>query len=171
MTTREALLATPGIVLNQGTFSQSGSPTLSTSRVRWQSIQRWVTIQQDFETYWQSLNQEELGAVIEQTNYMANTRLSLLAMLPAPTTELELFHPFQVLYVYPHNFAASSVGAAHSHVQITVFAPQYALAGEPDYLFVYNGIVCGVIEMKTFWKVSRESIEEVLNGKRPVKTF
>jgi hypothetical protein len=36
---------------------------------------------------------------------------------------------------------------------------------------VYNGIVCGVIEMKTFWKVSSESIDEVLNGKRLIRTI
>ena len=165
MTTREALLATPGIVLNQGTYSQSTSPTLSTSRVRWRAIARWTTIQQDFETYWRSLTQEELGAVIERTNYMTTTRVSFLATLPAPTSELELHQPFHVLYVYPHNVAVGSLGAAHSHAQITVFSSQYCLAGEPDYLFVYNGTVCGVIEMKTFWKVSRQSIEEVLSGK------
>lgn len=167
MTTREALLATPGIVLNQGTYSQSVSPTLSTSRVRWRSIERWTTLQQDFQTYWSTLREEELGAVMEQTNYMTTTRLSLLATLPAPTSELELHQPFHVLYVYPHNFTASAVGAAHSHAQITVFAPQYGLAGQPDYLFVYHGMVRGIIEMKTFWKVSRQSIEEVLDGKRP----
>ena len=167
MTTREVLLATRGIVLNQGTYSQSASPTLSTSRVRWQSIVRWTAIQQDFNTHWQSLTQEELGAVVDQRNYMV-TLPQILAVLPEPTSKLQLRQPFELQYVYPHNFAAGGSGTVHSHAQITVFSGEYGLAGEPDYLFVYDGTVCGVIEMKTFWKVSAQSIEEVLNGKRRV---
>ena len=92
-------------------------------------------------------------------------------MMPAPATELQLRQPFETQYLHPHNIAACGTGAAHSHAQIAVFSPEYGLAGDPDYLFVYNGIVCGVIEMKTFWKVSRESVEEVLNGKPQVRRF
>src|SRR5438046_1245946 len=98
MTTRQALLATPGIVLNQGTYSQSASPTLSTYRVRWQSIAHWSAIQQGFETYWQSLSEEELRAVVDQRNYMVNIP-TILLMLPAPATELQLRQPFEAQYV------------------------------------------------------------------------
>lgn len=160
MTTREALLATRGIVLNQGAYSQSASPTLSTSRVRWQSLVWRTAIQQDFNTYWQSLTQEELAAVVDQRNYMI-TLPQILAVLPAPTSELQLRQPFELQYVYPHNFAVGGAGAAHSHAQITMFSGEYGLAGEPDYLFVYRGT-----EMKTIWKVSVQSIEEVLNGNK-----
>ena len=128
MTTREVLLATPGLVLNQGTFSQSGSPTLSTSRARWRSIQRWTTIQQDFQTYWQSLSQEEFRAVVDERNYMMTVPI-LLLMMPAPATELQLRQPFETQYVHPHNIASCGVGAAHSHAQIAGFSPEYSLAG------------------------------------------
>jgi hypothetical protein len=70
-------------------------------------------------------------------------------MMPAPATELQLRQPFESQSVHPHNIAACGVGATHSHAQIAVFSREYSLAGEPDYLFVYNGIVCGFIEMKT----------------------
>ena len=107
---------------------------------------------------------------MDERGYMMTIPV-LLDMMPAPATELQLRQPFETQYVHPHNIAVCGVGAAQAHAKIAVFSPEYSLAGEPDYLFVYNGIVCGVIEMKTFWKVSKESVEEVLNGKRPVRTF
>lgn len=105
----------------------------------------------------------------DERNYMMTVPILLRMMLPA--TELQLRQPFETQYVHPHNIAACGMGAAHSHAQIAMFSSEYGLAGEPDYLFIYNGIVCGIIEMKTFWKVSRESVEEVLNDKRQIRNF
>lgn len=74
---------------------------------------------------------------------MANAQVKL-NMLPALMMELHLNQPFQVQYVYPHNFAINGVD---SHGKIIVFSPDYSLAGESDYLFVYDGVVHGIMEM------------------------
>ena len=32
--------------------------------------------------------------------------------------------------------------------------------GDSGYIFLFNGILVGIIEVKTFWKVTTESIDE-----------
>ena len=160
---RESVLTTPGTLLVQGTYSQSQSPTLSTARARWANLTEWTSLPKDIATFWQSLSQEELAAIVDPNNYMG-TRLGILALLPAPTSEGQLHLPLNALFSFPHNFAANSLGAAHPHAQITVFAHEYGLVGDPDFLFVYNGSPVGIIELKTFWKVTAQMIDEVLYG-------
>ena len=94
-------------------------------------------------------------------------RLQMLELAPADTA-VQLHHPLQTLYLVPHNFAAQPHQAVHPHAQINVFSSEYQLAGEADFLFVYNGLVCAVMELKTFWKVTAESINDVLLGSSPV---
>lgn len=164
---RESVLTTAGTFLTQGSYSQSMSPTLSVTRSRWETLTQWTSLPDDIATFWQSLTQEELTAVVDPNNYMG-TRLGLLAFLPAPTSEGELHSPLNTLFVYPHNFAASPVGAVHPHAQIVVFSEQYRLTGDPDFLFLYNGSPVGIIELKTFWKVTAQLIDEVVFGKVPL---
>ena len=74
----------------------------------------------------------------------------ILQQLPPPTRESELLQPFQLQYMYPHNLVTVPTGAIHQHVQITTRSMDLPIAGDPDYIFKYNGALAGIIELKTF---------------------
>ena len=62
---------------------------------------------------------------------------------------------------------------AHTHARIIRHDDFYHPVGWPDYLFVEpeGSAIRGfyaVMELKTFWKVTRDKIAEVLNGNSPL---
>jgi hypothetical protein len=59
---------------------------------------------------------------------------------------------------------AASGNVSHFHSSIQVGAAEYQPIGDPDYIFVFNRALIGIIEVKTFWKVTKESIVEVIEG-------
>src|SRR3981189_2314354 len=82
-----------------------------------------------------------------------------------PSDESTLRPFIDATYFTPHNMATVALGAEHPHAQIYEGAPaQFPQAGKCDYLFVQRGKICGVVELKTFWKVTPAQIDEVING-------
>lgn len=163
MPTRNNILNSSVQPLDQGTYSQSESPTLSASRTRWANLVPWDKLSTDVAVYMQSLGVDELAAVVDPNNYMAN-RGSILALLPQPTSEAELHAPLNTLFWHPHNLTANPLGATHLHAQIVIYSGRYSFFGDPDFLFIVNGAPVGVIELKTFWKVTPEKIDDVFYG-------
>ena len=164
MATRQEVLGLQGLPIQQGTYSQSESPTLSTHRARWHSIQRWSTFPLDFEAFWGQLSDAELSTIVDSNRYVDSIQTLLQFNVTAfPTSERELYPIFDILYKIPHNLAASgNVQAFHATIQPG--AARYRPIGDPDYIFEFNGLA-GIIEVKTFWKVPAHSIDEVIEGK------
>jgi hypothetical protein len=165
MATRREVLEFRGLLIEQGTYHQTPSPTLSTYRARWHSIQHWSTFLSDFNAFWTQVTEAELSTIVDPQRYVASiSHLLSLQVTAPPTSERELYPIFNVQFMYTHNMAASPDKASHFHATIHPCSNQYQPIGDPDYIFVHGGVLAGVIEVKTFWKVTRESISEVLEG-------
>jgi hypothetical protein len=69
-------------------------------------------------------------------------------------------------YKNPHNWLIT-----RSHSMIIRRDDDYGLVGKPDYLFIAQNapvpILHAVMELKPFWKVTDNSIVELLDGLNP----
>jgi hypothetical protein len=163
MASRNNILNSSVQPLDQGSYSQSESPTLSAYRARWANLVPWDGLETDVALYLQSLGVAELSAIVVPPHYTAH-QASILALLPLPTAEAELQAPLNTLFWHPHNLMANPLGAAHIHAQIVIYTGRYSFFGDPDFLFTMNGAPVGIIELKTFWKVTAEKIDDVFYG-------
>jgi len=164
MATRKEILDLQGISVRQGTYQQSQSPTLSTHRVRWHSLQQWSTFITDFNVFWNQVTDDELSTVVDQHRYIHSIPALLAANMTALLTrERQLYPVFDILYKLTHNFAAA-LNVSHFHATIQPGAIEYQPIGDPDYIFEFGGLLVGIIEVKTFWKVTAQSIDEVIQG-------
>lgn len=160
--TRNDILNSSVQPLDQGTYSQS-EPPLSAYRARWANLVPWDRLSTYVTVYMQSLGVGELAAVVDPGGFMA-IQGDVLAVYPQPTSEAALHPPLNLLFWIPHNFAAKPLGTTHLHAQIVMHSGRYPFFGEPDFMFDVNGEPVGIIELKTFWKVTTESIDDVFYG-------
>ena len=162
---RQSVLSTPVAPLTRRYRETPTSPTVSPFRIAWTEVSEWNTYRQDVFQFFNSLPPEEHAAIVDPGDYMAE-RYEILEGLLEPTSELELHDPIQVLFHYPHNRAARPIAASHVHASIKPYsASKYHLVGDPDYVFVYDERVVGAVELKTFWSVTAQQIDEVFTGK------
>jgi len=163
---RHSVLSTPGPVIPEGTYNQTDSPTTSPFRARWSELHEWTSLPMAITEYINGLPRWELDAFVDVDNHMTSTIPRYLANFRPTSRESQLHRPFFKLYVDSHDLVAGpDVEASHAHATIDTPAPEYGFVGDPDYLFLHQNSPVGVIELKTFWKVTASSIEEVLNGK------
>ena len=168
--TREGFLRTPGRLVVQGQYIQADSPTLSSSRVRWVQLSEWVTFVSDFTRFWDALPSDEKNEIITNTAFLEQYSNFIRGTHSNPTNEDMLSQHLDSKYATPHNWAArTSQTMQYPHARIIRRDSFYQTVGKPDYLFVeQEGSVpralYSVMELKTFWKVTAESIAEVLNG-------
>lgn len=162
MASRREVLALQGPTITQGTSSRRNSPTLSTHQARWHSLQHWTDFPQRFESFWGQVGDNELSTVVDPPRYIDAINF-LLQYTALPTSEPELYPIFDILYKNPHNIAAS-LNVSNFHATVQKGAAQYQPIGDPDYIFAFNGGLVGIIEVKTFWKVTPSSIDQVING-------
>lgn len=166
MTIRKEILDSVNTPMPPPKYKQSktGSPTLSTTRVRWQQLTEWTSLNSETLSYLQSLPPEEFFARVVNGDYRAAADL-VLSMKVEPGDESSLRPWVDNIYFFAHNIAAKPVAAAHPHAKILEAVPaQFPHAGKCDYLFVHEGRPCGVVELKTYWKVTPKEIDEVLDG-------
>jgi hypothetical protein len=161
---RHSVLAIPGPVIAQGTYIGSESPTTSPFRARWSEIREWTLLPFAVTQYINSLSRWELDAIVDDGNYMGRTLPRFLGNLRPASRENQLYAPFLQIYKGPHELVVLPERAAQGHALIDVPAPETPLIGDPDYLFFYNDLPVGIIELKTFRKVTAQAIDEVLNG-------
>lgn len=166
--TREQYLRTPGETIRKGTYTQTDSPTNSPKQARWINLSEW-NLQNDFLTFWNSLPNEEKQEQITNTLIVEAHRTDAHD-LEDPTNEDMLSQHLDWRYKQPHNKAAKpSPTILYPHSRIIRRDGFYATIGNPDYLFVespnstYRALYA-VMELKTFWKVTPQSIMEVMNG-------
>jgi hypothetical protein len=162
---RHSVLSTAVAPLTRGYRETPTSPTVSPFRIAWTEASEWNTYRRDVFQFFNSLLPEEHAAIVDPGDYMAE-RYEILEGLLEPTSEHGLQDPIQVLFHYPHNRAARPIAASHVHAKIKPYeASKYHLVGDPDYVFVHDERVVGAIELKTFWSVTAQQIDDVFTGK------
>ena len=167
MTTRKSILEKwePPMPVSAYRQSSNGSPTISTTRVRWQRLAEWRTLMTEVMEYIRNLSPEELRARVASADYRSSANEELEETAEA-TDESTLRPWIKSIFFFPHNVASRPVAAVNAHAKIfEASAARYPQAGKCDYLFVHNNTICGVVELKTFWKVTPAQIDEVISGK------
>ena len=114
------------------------------------------------------LNTPAEFSTVADPPFLIRTIPLYLSLIAPPTNEWHLHGIFDILFAMPHNIVAS---LTVSHFRTTIQArAKYQPISDPDYIFEFNGNLVGIIEVKTFWKVSTESIDEVLQGSPTVRS-
>jgi hypothetical protein len=80
------------------------------------------------------------------------------------TLEPTLRVPFSNAYHTPHNIAIRGASDVHAEIWAEGSRLEQPPIGNADFLFVYDGKLVGVIELKTWWKVTEAQIEDVKAG-------
>lgn len=163
---RAAFLQTPGKAVVRGDYLQTDSPTLSSKRTRWLALGEWTAFAADFRAFWNSVTQEEKDQLLFTVEGLVFYNQTVLTNLHQPTNEDMLSVHLDRRYLDPHNWTIT-----RSHSKIIRRDDGYGLVGKPDYLFIADNsptpTLHGVMELKTFWKVSEISITELLDGRDP----
>jgi len=173
---RVDILRLPVPVLEQGEdpeYSRTpspGSPTLSNHRIRWSDLIEWTNFHQELRTFMSSLPPEELGRLNEPFLYIQTLqhRQQSWAGEVKPTNEGQLSSNLDSRYVTPHN---DITGRLPSLSQIRRYGTGYGTFGRPDYLFTAydrppsSCNLHAILELKTFWKVTPELINELFHGR------
>jgi hypothetical protein len=163
---RAAFLQTPSRTVIRGHYIQADSLTLSSLRTRWLELAEWTTFPDDYKLFWQSVSQQEKDELLFNVGNLIFYRDTVLASLEPPTNEDMLSAHLDARYANPHNWVITQ-----SHSKIIRRDDGYGLVGKPDYLFIANNAsvptLHAVMELKTFWKVTNDSIIELLDGPNP----
>jgi hypothetical protein len=118
--------------------------------------------------FWGSLSADEKNTVIFAFpfQFFVNYRTMSIGNLPRPTNEAMIYSHVDLEYVNTHNDVSTQLPLSCQHAKIIRADQGYSPVGIPDYMFVDepSGTLLGIMEVKTFWKVSFESIEAVLTG-------
>jgi hypothetical protein len=160
---RATFLRRPGELVIQGEYTQTTSPTLSSSRARWNELREWTSFPVDVQTFWDSIPAAEQNQALFTVQNLQFYQNTVLANLPRPTNEDMLSQHLDQRYNGPHNWTKTL-----QHSEIIRRDPAYPVFGEPDYLFVAHSVpgraLHAVMELKTFWKVTHTSLTEMLGG-------
>lgn len=159
--TREQLLTHVHPPLQSTT--RPSSPTKSTYRLRWREIREWTYFVAETQEYWDGLDDAEKNQVIQEAplTYWDVLDAALVAAMPSVSREGHLLTPFTFKYSVPHNHAIP--GARDDHASISTRIPDTTI-GQPDACFEYDDNIGGIIEVKTFWNLTNESVVQVIQG-------
>jgi hypothetical protein len=166
MTTRSGILSRPGLILAQGPPRPTGarkrdSPTKSIARRRWAQLVKWSSFPQDVLNYISSLPYEEHHTVIASAPYMDDKEKDL-NYGRLPVREDDIGDIFGTLFRIPHNLCVNEQNVCHPHARVARCRGDDET--HPDFTFEHDWDTTAVIEVKKFWKVTKEQIEQVLNG-------
>jgi hypothetical protein len=141
-----------------------GSPTKSTQRFRWRELLPW-DVEAEARVYWDSLGEDQKTARLTVTPGLWEVVQLLLENYRQPwTSELSLRLPFENAFQIPHNIAINDASDVHAEIWTEGSRLDPQPIAKADFIMVYNGQLCGVIELKTWWKVTEADIEEVREG-------
>lgn len=118
--------------------------------------------------YWVEMKAEDRSApIIALSPYHAGQINMLMQPFMSETT---LREPFSTAYRVGHN--AGILGATDAHAVIRSEGGR-GLDGEapisnPDFFWVYQRKLTGIIELKPWWKVNNAQIDEVRRGINPL---
>lgn len=144
-----------------------GSPTKSTLRTRWRELRDW-DIEEEVSQYWVEMKDEDRTAPVTALSaYHWMSVAGQINMLMQPfMSEPNLREPFSTAYRVGHN--AGIMGASDAHAMIWSEGAG-GLDGEapisiPDFFWIHQRKLAGIIELKPWWKVDDVQIEEVRTG-------
>lgn len=145
---------------------KKGSPTKSTQRCRWRELLPW-DVEADARVYWEALSDDEKNAILAVLpGYWEFVQHQLNNYQQPITSEPSLRLPFSIAFQLPHNTAIKDAGDMHAEMWTEGSHPEPQPLANADLIMVYDGKLCGVIELKTWWKVTEADIEEVRQGNR-----
>lgn len=151
-------------LVNRNDDPQSGSPTKSTTRYRWRELRHW-DVEGETQSYWDALPDDDKTRTVDVPLGYWNVIEHQLRSFSQPlTTEPTLKFPFNNAIQNPHNTAIQ--GASDAHAEIWAEGSKLATQpiGNADFIMVYDGKLTGIIELKTWWKVTVTEIEDVRAG-------
>jgi hypothetical protein len=102
--------------------------------------------------------------------YWDVVRLQLDGYTQPLTSEPGLRIPFGNAFQIPHNLAIRGDDDAHAEMWTEGAQPDPQPLANADFIMVYNGKLCGLIELKTWWKVTEAEIEEVREGSKQAES-
>ena len=141
------------------------SPTKSTMRYRWRTLHHW-DVEADANVYWEGLpDADKTGRLGVHLAYWEVMQSATTSNTQPRDSESTLREPFSLNYGHPHDQAIKGASDAHAEIWVEGAKLKPSLIGKADFLFVYNGKLTGVIELKTWWKVTEDDIEDVKAGK------
>jgi hypothetical protein len=132
-----------------------GSPTKSTPRYRWRTLHHW-DVEGDANAYWDGLPEDAKFSNLQVgSGYWDSIESLLIDSFQPRDSEHTLRLPFSVAYRLPLNRAIQGASDAHAEVWDEGSRLQQSPIGNPDFIFVHDGKLMGVIELKTWWKLLR----------------
>ena len=145
---------------------KKGSPTKSTQRYRWRELLPW-DVEAESRVYWDALSDDQKAAPLGLPPvYWDVVQLQLDGYTQPLTSEPGLRIPFGTAFQIPHNLAIRGAGDVHAAMWTEGAQPDPQLLANADFIMVYDGKLCGLIELKTWWKVTEAEIEEVRQGSK-----
>jgi hypothetical protein len=151
---------------NTGEDPDSGSPTKSAMRCRWNQLQHW-DVEVDANGYWEAMSDDDRHATLTvRLGYWDHVAFTLSNYTEPFISEPTLRSPFDTAYRNPHNVAIR--GATDAHADMWPEGSGSNLTKPPitrsDLVFVYDGRLTGVGELKCWWNVTEAEFEEVKVG-------
>ena len=140
-----------------------GSPTKSTLRYRWRELRDW-DIEEEARTYWEGLSDKNDVISHVHSAHWEMVQSSLDALMEPFTMESTLRAPFSTAYQITHNLAIVGANDPHAVMRIGVGSLDIVPLSNPDLIFVYEGQLAGIVELKTWWKVDETQINDVRTG-------
>ena len=140
---------------------KKGSPTKSTQRYRWRELLPW-DVEAEARAYWDALSEDRKDrhrCLWPDTGrlYSSSWTAILNHLLPNPGCESHSVMPSKFLITL--RFEALS--DVHAEMWTEGSQPDPQPLANADFIMVYDGKLCGLIELKTWWKVTEAEIEEV----------
>jgi len=151
------------LVRHEADGNRKGSPTKSTQRYRWRQLLPW-DVEADACAYWDALGDNQRTATLGvMPGYWDFVQQQLDDPQPL-TSEPALRTPFSIAFRLPHNLAIRGAADIHAEMWSEGSQPEPQPLANADCLMVYDGKLCGLIELKTWWKVTEAEIEQVRRG-------
>ena len=142
-----------------------GSPTKSTQRCRWRELLPW-DVEAEARAYWEAVSEDDKTAILAVAGYWGIAQLQVDTFFQQFTSEPALRFPFGAAFQVPHNIAIRGAHDVHAEMWTEGSQPEPQPLAKADYFMVYDGKLCGLIELKTWWKVTEAEIEQVRQGNK-----
>jgi hypothetical protein len=164
--TREEFLNYVHSPLSNPDGDPTGSPTKSTMRYRWRELHHW-SVEAEAREYWAAVSIDDKQATLTRVRpgFWDDMREDLEDVKEPFTSETSLQAPFAIAFRIGHNRAIRGASDHHAEMRSETGGLQGdPVIGNSDLVFVHQNRLVGIIELKTWWKVTETEINEVKNG-------
>jgi hypothetical protein len=155
----------PGLVRPDIALKRKTSPTKSTQRYRWHELLLW-DVEAEARAYWDAVRGDDKTAVLPVAGYWGIAQLQLDSFFQQLISELGLRVPFSNAFQISHHIAIGGAHDVHAEMWTEGSQADPQPVANADLIMVYYGRLCGLIELKTWWKVTEVEIEQVRQGNK-----